>query len=251
MAEAFYCDVLGFTVLAKPDPHASRGGRWFACGAVQLHLGVDEGFRPTPTSPPDRAAASLRDRRYRVGVHILFLCTGNAIRSPLAQGLVTAAARRDGLAITASSAGTLAGERPIDPAVTRWLGDLGILLAAHRSHVVSVDDVTACSVVVGMARAHVRHAVALSPPAWTRAFTLKELVRQAGPVGPRAASEPVGRWLDRVGAGRQPSAMLGDARADDVTDPLGAPARAMDQTLQEVAGLVQELVTLLAPARTT
>jgi hypothetical protein len=45
--------------------------------------------------------------------------------------------------------------------------------------------------------------------------------------------------------------MLGDDRTDDVTDPLGAPAHAMDQTLQEVAGLVQELVTLLAPARTT
>lgn len=39
-ADAFYCDVLGFDVLAKPALLAARGGRWFACGAVQVHLGV-------------------------------------------------------------------------------------------------------------------------------------------------------------------------------------------------------------------
>ncbi|MHB1711265.1 MAG: VOC family protein [Acidimicrobiales bacterium] len=51
-AEGFYCDVLGFTVLAKPEPLASRGGRWFACGAVQLHLGVEDDFRPARKAHP-------------------------------------------------------------------------------------------------------------------------------------------------------------------------------------------------------
>ncbi len=45
-AESFYCDLFGFTVLAKPEPLASRGGRWFTSGAVQVHLGVEEDFRP-------------------------------------------------------------------------------------------------------------------------------------------------------------------------------------------------------------
>lgn len=51
-AEAFYSDVLGFTVLAKPEPLASRGGRWFACGDVQVHLGVEQDFRPARKAHP-------------------------------------------------------------------------------------------------------------------------------------------------------------------------------------------------------
>ena len=51
-AETFYCELLGFTVLAKPAPLASRGGRWFASGAVQLHLGVEEDFRPARKAHP-------------------------------------------------------------------------------------------------------------------------------------------------------------------------------------------------------
>ncbi len=51
-AEAFYSGVLGMTVLAKPEPLASRGGRWFASGSVQIHLGVDPEFRPARKAHP-------------------------------------------------------------------------------------------------------------------------------------------------------------------------------------------------------
>ncbi|MDQ6616530.1 MAG: VOC family protein [Actinomycetota bacterium] len=51
-AEAFYCDVLGFIVQQKPEPLASRGGRWFASGDVQIHLGVEDDFRPARKAHP-------------------------------------------------------------------------------------------------------------------------------------------------------------------------------------------------------
>jgi catechol 2,3-dioxygenase-like lactoylglutathione lyase family enzyme len=51
-AEAFYCAVLGLTVLPKPEPLASRGGRWFACGSVQVHLGVEDDFKPARKAHP-------------------------------------------------------------------------------------------------------------------------------------------------------------------------------------------------------
>ncbi|MCL4421599.1 MAG: VOC family protein [Actinobacteria bacterium] len=51
-AEAFYCDLFGFSVLAKPEPLESRGGRWFVSGTVQVHLGVEEGFRPARKAHP-------------------------------------------------------------------------------------------------------------------------------------------------------------------------------------------------------
>lgn len=51
-AETFYCGVLGLTVLPKPEPLASRGGRWFVCGDVQVHLGAEGGFRPARKAHP-------------------------------------------------------------------------------------------------------------------------------------------------------------------------------------------------------
>lgn len=51
-AEAFYCGVLGFEVLPKPEPLASRGGRWFVSEQVQVHLGVEQDFRPARKAHP-------------------------------------------------------------------------------------------------------------------------------------------------------------------------------------------------------
>jgi catechol 2,3-dioxygenase-like lactoylglutathione lyase family enzyme len=51
-AEEFYCGVLGLGVLPKPEPLASRGGRWFDSGEVQVHLGVEDDFRPARKAHP-------------------------------------------------------------------------------------------------------------------------------------------------------------------------------------------------------
>lgn len=51
-AEAFYRDLLGLVVVPKPEPLASRGGRWFGDGPVCLHLGVDRDFRAARKAHP-------------------------------------------------------------------------------------------------------------------------------------------------------------------------------------------------------
>jgi hypothetical protein len=51
-ADAFYCGVLGFTSIPKPEPLAARGGRWYGAGDVQVHLGVEEDFRPARKAHP-------------------------------------------------------------------------------------------------------------------------------------------------------------------------------------------------------
>jgi catechol 2,3-dioxygenase-like lactoylglutathione lyase family enzyme len=40
-ARRFYGEVLGMPELPKPVTLAGRGGVWFACGAQQLHCGVE------------------------------------------------------------------------------------------------------------------------------------------------------------------------------------------------------------------
>ena len=74
-----------------------------------------------------------------------------------------------------------------------------------------------------MERRHVREVVVLDQRAWSRAFTLKELVRRASEVGPRASEESLAEWLQRVNAGRRPADLLGQSRDDDVADPTTDP----------------------------
>jgi catechol 2,3-dioxygenase-like lactoylglutathione lyase family enzyme len=51
-ARRFYVDVLGMTELPKPHELAKRGGCWFESGNVQIHLGVENDFRPAKKAHP-------------------------------------------------------------------------------------------------------------------------------------------------------------------------------------------------------
>ena len=52
IARRFYGDVLGLAEIPKPPDLARRGGVWFRCGPLQLHLGVDAKFRPALKAHP-------------------------------------------------------------------------------------------------------------------------------------------------------------------------------------------------------
>ncbi len=51
-ARRFYGELLGLPELQKPEALRGRGGAWFACGAQQLHVGVEEGFAPATKAHP-------------------------------------------------------------------------------------------------------------------------------------------------------------------------------------------------------
>lgn len=51
-ARAFYGGVLGFEERPKPPELAARGGVWFFSGGVELHLGVEDDFRPARKAHP-------------------------------------------------------------------------------------------------------------------------------------------------------------------------------------------------------
>ena len=52
LARQFYGDLLGLTEIPKPPNLAARGGAWFQCGSLQLHLGVESEFRPAKKAHP-------------------------------------------------------------------------------------------------------------------------------------------------------------------------------------------------------
>ena len=51
-ARSFYVAVLGFSELPKPASLARRGGAWFRSGAAEVHLGVEDDFRPARKAHP-------------------------------------------------------------------------------------------------------------------------------------------------------------------------------------------------------
>jgi catechol 2,3-dioxygenase-like lactoylglutathione lyase family enzyme len=70
---AFYVGVLGLTEKPKPSILAARGGCWFVGHDIELHLGVEDDFRPARKAHPgllweglDALAARLTAAGYPV-----------------------------------------------------------------------------------------------------------------------------------------------------------------------------------------
>jgi catechol 2,3-dioxygenase-like lactoylglutathione lyase family enzyme len=60
-ARAFYVGVLGLREVQKPARLAQRGGCWFASGDINLHLGVEDEFRPARKAHPAFLVDGLND----------------------------------------------------------------------------------------------------------------------------------------------------------------------------------------------
>ena len=52
VARRFYADGLGLTEVPKPEQLRDRGGLWLRSGGVEVHLGVEEPFRPARKAHP-------------------------------------------------------------------------------------------------------------------------------------------------------------------------------------------------------
>jgi catechol 2,3-dioxygenase-like lactoylglutathione lyase family enzyme len=59
VARAFYRDALGMTELDKPPLLAARGGCWFKDGSAEVHVGVEEDFKPALKAHPALAVEDL------------------------------------------------------------------------------------------------------------------------------------------------------------------------------------------------
>jgi catechol 2,3-dioxygenase-like lactoylglutathione lyase family enzyme len=68
-ARRFYGEILGLKEIEKPEPLRSRGGCWFQCGAQQVHIGVEEEFRPARKAHPAFRVSDLRRFRERLLEH--------------------------------------------------------------------------------------------------------------------------------------------------------------------------------------
>jgi protein-tyrosine phosphatase len=185
-------------------------------------------------------------------MRILFVCTGNICRSPLAERLATVWAEQSlgsaAATVVIRSAGTegLDG-RPMDRKSGRALMDLGgdpTGFAARPLLPVMADR---ADLVLTMTRKHRRLVLAGAPRALRRTFTL-----------PEAAS--LLEWVDTIGLAEMPlqaraqelAARLNDGRArrrtderDDVEDPIGQSATVHADVAGRIAANLRPLADIL------
>lgn len=174
------------------------------------------------------------------------MCTANINRSAMAAALTAKLAHERGLPLRVTSASVM--NRPGQPPPAHMLSVLlgkGIDASGHRSRTLLPELVDGADLLLTMERQHLRAAAVLAPDAFAKTFTLKEFLRRALDVGPRAADEPMGAYLARVGAGRDPSELLTDDERDEVRDPHGGPLSGYQTSVEELELLAQGVVFVL------
>jgi catechol 2,3-dioxygenase-like lactoylglutathione lyase family enzyme len=65
----FYGEVLGLPEVPKPRVLAARGGVWFRSAHVELHLGVEDDFRPARKAHPGLLVDGLDELAERIEAH--------------------------------------------------------------------------------------------------------------------------------------------------------------------------------------
>jgi protein-tyrosine phosphatase len=182
----------------------------------------------------------------RIGV--LFVCTGNQCRSPIAAALLRARLDERGSPLTVESSGFMSEGVPPPREALETMWAVGVDLSGHRSRPLSPTTIGAADLIVGMTRQHVVELTVMAPPEWERAFTFADLLRRAETVGPRQRIEAVREWVRRLHAGRLRSSLTGLPLSEDVSDPMGGRPKDYQRTREQLVGMTTRLAELLSPA---
>lgn len=147
---------------------------------------------------------------------IVFVCTGNTCRSPMAEVMLQQLLREDEGAFQIRSAGTYASE---GGGAARFavevMADYGLSLEHHRSQGLSGSIVEKADLLLTMTEAHRDSIVGRFPEAENKTFALKPFVGEGG----------------------------------DVSDPFGMGKVAYEQTAAELSRLLQGVVARLRATR--
>ena len=136
---------------------------------------------------------------------ILFVCTGNTCRSPMAEAILTA---KNLTGIEARSAGLYAGRTPLSQNAHTVLTQQQISFT-HTSKPLDAEDMQWAEVILTMTNSHKMTLLQAYPEAATKIYTLKEFA---------------------------------EGSTEDISDPYGGPLKLYEDTFQELKTLIDKLI---------
>ncbi|MDP6904784.1 MAG: ribose 5-phosphate isomerase B, partial [Verrucomicrobiota bacterium] len=126
---------------------------------------------------------------------ILFVCTGNVCRSPMAEGFFRElTSERGGYQSLSAGLATIDGQTPSAHSVTA-MQEVGIDIAAQRSTQITPELVDSVDYIFGLANGHVENMTRYFPQAREKIFLLREFVEEL-PAERREISDPIGGDLE-------------------------------------------------------
>ncbi len=175
----------------------------------------------------------------RVPFHLVFVCTGNRARSPLAEAFLRA--KVGGEAVRVESYGTLElGPEPAMPEAIVAASALRIDIRGHRArslHGIRLDD---ADLVVGFEPFHVAVAVVEAGASKERSFMFRELATLLEDIGPAPGrGTPASRAAVALAHARRPA---GPQSSLSLVDPYGKSRK----VYEEVAATIDSLTSTLA-----
>ncbi|HJV45245.1 MAG TPA: low molecular weight protein arginine phosphatase [Bacillota bacterium] len=145
-------------------------------------------------------------------MNILFVCTGNTCRSPMAEGMMRQLAALHGLEMEVKSAGVFAMVgAPASSHTDTILRNRGIDDFFHSSQTVTPELIEWSDLILTMTTSHKDILLSYFPAAIPKTFTIKEYV----------INEENG----------------------DVTDPFGGPLEAYQETEKELNEILNKMIT--------
>ena len=126
---------------------------------------------------------------------ILFVCTGNVCRSPMAEGLFRQAVQGRG-DYQALSAGLGAAEgQPPSAYAVQAVKELGIDISGVRSRMLTAELVEQADYIFGMTHSHIDTVTMLYPQAAEKTFLLREFDETLDTFE-KDISDPIGGWYE-------------------------------------------------------
>jgi RpiB/LacA/LacB family sugar-phosphate isomerase len=122
---------------------------------------------------------------------ILFLCTGNVCRSPMAEGLFRHAVKGRGeFRVVSAGLGAVDGQPPT-PHSVQAMKEIGIDISQQRSRALTAELVRSADLILGMTHSHTDTVALLYPSAAEKTFLLREFDETLEPYE-KDISDPIG-----------------------------------------------------------
>jgi glycine hydroxymethyltransferase len=126
---------------------------------------------------------------------ILFICTGNVCRSPMAEALFRHAIKGRGeFRAISAGIGALDGQPPT-PHSVRAMRELGVDISGQRSRMLTTELVRSADIILGMTHGHVDTIALLYPAVAEKTFLLREFDETLEPYE-KDISDPIGSPFD-------------------------------------------------------